>query len=177
MTIETYFISDTHFGHSNLLRLVAARGDRFKSIEEHDAALEEAWNETVRPQDEVFHLGDLAFMNRRKLGALLKRLNGKKFLLMGNHDKLPSAFYAQHFKVLRQPFPWGRDVVLTHAPIHSMCLGGHWKKNIHGHIHESRVRRNYCLDNRYINVSVEQIDFKPVNADVLFPARLMRRSR
>ena len=179
MIPRTFFISDTHFGHANILKFVASRGARFASTQEHDAGLEAAWNKAVQPEDEVFHLGDLAFMNRRALDALLRRLNGKKFLLMGNHDKFPAAFYAEHFKVLRQPYPWGRDVVLTHAPIHPMCLAGRWLWNLHGHIHENIVKRGHpghgYPDPRYINVSVEHTDFKPVNADVIFPSRRNKR--
>ncbi len=170
--MKTFFTSDTHFGHRNLLALAKARGARFASIEEHDAELERLWNATVGVDDEVFHLGDVAFMNRRALDALLRRLNGRKFLLMGNHDKFPVAFYAEHFKVLRQPYPWSRGVVLTHAPLHPMCLAGRWKVNVHGHIHEAHVRlRPFAtLDARYKNVCVEHTGFAPVDAAVLFPA-------
>ncbi len=167
---KTFFTSDTHFGHRNMLGFVKARGARFASIEEHDAELERLWNETVGVDDELFHLGDIAFLSRANLDRLLRRLNGRKFLLMGNHDKLPVAFYAEHFKVLRQPYPWGRGVVLSHAPLHPMCLSNRWKVNVHGHIHEARVREHPTLDPRYKNVCVEHCGFAPVDAAVLFPA-------
>ncbi len=168
---QTWFISDTHFGHKNILKFDPAQAKRWRSVEARDIAMVRMWNETVKPEDEVFHLGDVA-LGRGKgwLGPLLKRLNGKKFLLLGNHDKFPASWYMEHFTILRQPFPWRDHFVLTHAPIHPMCLSGRFKWNIHGHIHLSKVPHSGVQgrwsqpDKRYVNVCVEHTGFKPLNS-------------
>jgi calcineurin-like phosphoesterase family protein len=173
---ETFFISDTHFGHKKILLLDPEQGKRWGNIEERDEEMVKLWNATVTPSDEVFHLGDLAFMARSRLRPLMGRLNGRKFLLMGNHDKYPASYYSEFFKVLRQPYPWRGRVALTHAPIHPMCLGGRWHTNIHGHTHKNIVRRGgfggrAFKDPRYVNVAVEQTEFRPIHADEVMKGR------
>ena len=80
---ETYFTSDTHFGHRNILEY-EKEARPFETVEEMNEQLIANWNDTVRPKDIVFHLGDFAF------GAInvpiADRLNGYKRLVMGNHD-------------------------------------------------------------------------------------------
>ncbi len=166
---NTWFISDTHFGHKNILKLDEEQGSLWSNIHERDEELIERWNEKVAKEDEVFHLGDFAFLSQKQTTMIAERLNGRKYLMLGNHDKLPVKFYSQFFKVIRQPVPWRDCFVLTHAPIHPMCLGGRWKVNIHGHVHHSLVRRGgfggyLTLDARYINVAVEQTKFAPRSA-------------
>ncbi len=169
---ETWFISDTHFGHKNILKFDPAQARCWKDIEARDKAMVEMWNATVKPEDEVFHLGDVTLgRGSGWLGPLLKGLNGKKFLLLGNHDKFPVSWYMEHFTILRQPFPWRNHFALTHAPIHPMCLSGRFKWNIHGHIHLSKVwpttnKGVWGLpDGRYVNVCVEHTEFKPLHED------------
>ena len=79
-----FFIADTHFGHENAL---AFDNRPFKTIEEHDRALTENWNNAVGPEDEVFVLGDISWHNATKTNEILRALNGKKHLIVGNHDK------------------------------------------------------------------------------------------
>jgi len=75
-----------HFGHANILK-----HDKrpFSSIEEHDEALIANWHEAVRAQDVIYCLGDITFSSKRDaIVELLGRLNGKIFLVRGNHDRL-----------------------------------------------------------------------------------------
>ena len=95
---ETYIISDTHFGHANSLTFL--RGDEtklrdFSSVTEMDECMIHRWNSVVRPEDKVVHLGDVV-INKRCLN-ILSLLNGKKKLIMGNHDIFKIEEYAQYF--------------------------------------------------------------------------------
>lgn len=81
---QIFFTSDTHFGHWNIVKYC---GRPFKSIEEHDEKLIQRWNNRVGKNDLVYHLGDFCFGSTRKAEEYLDRLNGKKFLIMGNHDR------------------------------------------------------------------------------------------
>ncbi|TCN33772.1 hypothetical protein EV184_10278 [Sinorhizobium americanum] len=78
-----YFTSDTHFGEQRVLNI-----DRrpFSSLAEHDAALIANWNDTVSPEDEIWHLGDFASKKKGFADDLLSQLNGSKHLIVGNND-------------------------------------------------------------------------------------------
>ena len=84
----TYIIADTHFGHENInkhepIRLRKSYENGFSNPDEF---MIHQWNQKVKPDDAIFHLGDLAFKYPDIL-ELSNKLNGKKILLIGNHDK------------------------------------------------------------------------------------------
>ena len=74
-----FLVSDTHFGHKGVTQFLKEDGTKLRpwdSVEEMDEAMVKLWNETVKPTDKVYHLGDVV-INRRALG-ILSRLNGDK---------------------------------------------------------------------------------------------------
>ena len=79
-----YYIADCHFFHEALNREMDHRG--FASVEEMNEYMIKRWNEKVRNRDEVVILGDLSMGNAEQTNALLDRLQGKLFLIVGNHD-------------------------------------------------------------------------------------------
>lgn len=86
-----HFVSDTHFGHAGILsdRMSARRS--FLTIQEHDEALIARWNAAVRPDDTVWHLGDFCYhCSETYARDGFRRLNGRRFLVRGNHDKVGS---------------------------------------------------------------------------------------
>ncbi|MGU3465574.1 metallophosphoesterase [Methylobacterium sp. C33D] len=83
------FVADTHFGHVGILSPRMQNPRPFVSIEEHDAALVANWNAVVRPEDTVWHLGDFCYRcPEERARAIFRRLNGRKLLVRGNHDKV-----------------------------------------------------------------------------------------
>lgn len=80
---KVFFTSDTHFGHSNIIKYCQRP---FNSAEHMDEVLISNWNEVVSPQDIVFHLGDFCFGSDKEWIKILQRLNGTKYLILGNHD-------------------------------------------------------------------------------------------
>lgn len=155
---QTWLIGDTHFGHENILKFTPPRP--FDTIEEHDQTLIDNWNSVVRPDDKVYHVGDVGFKNATYLGRILSCLNGTKVLIKGNHDQLKLSQYALYFKDVRAYHQLDR-IILAHIPIHPASLG-RWKGQIHGHTHF-----NSLDDPRYYNVSVEVVDYTPVNFDTI----------
>ena len=122
-------------------------------------------NAKVRPNDKVYHLGDVV-INRRALKTL-GRLNGDKVLIRGNHDIFPDAEYREYFRELRA-YHVMNGMILSHIPIHSESLG-RFGVNIHGHLHANRVMipmppayKPDQIDVRYHCVCVEQTDFAPI---------------
>lgn len=151
--MNTWLISDTHFGHSNILTFTPPRP--FKDISEHDQTLIDNWNAVVKPGDKIYHLGDVGFKNATYLGRILSCLNGEKVLIKGNHDQLKLSQYHLYFKDIRAYHQLDR-ILLAHIPVHPDSLG-RWKGQVHGHTHFR------CLaDKRYMNISVEQTGYAPI---------------
>lgn len=167
--MKTFLISDTHFGHSNILTFKRNDGSLlrdFPNIDYHDEYLIEQWNSTVKPEDKVYHLGDVGFKNFTVLSTILSRLNGTKVLIRGNHDNFKLSQYQQYFKDVRASHTLDK-FVLTHIPIHPNSVE-RWTANIHGHLHANNIQETISglglqNDSRYINVSVEQINYKPID--------------
>lgn len=162
----TFLISDTHFGHSNILDFKQANGEPvrpFKSVVEMDETMIENWNRVVKPEDKIYHLGDVAF----KVATLrtLERLNGRKVLIKGNHDTLKPSQYAKYFYDVRGYHIMDK-CLLSHIPIHPSSMS-RWRRNIHGHLHNNLVMLDGQPDERYINVCVEQINYTPIPWDVV----------
>ncbi|ACS39417.1 metallophosphoesterase [Methylorubrum extorquens] len=86
--MTTYLTSDSHFGHSGMMSDRMARPRPFASREEHDEALVGLWNNRVRRDDTVIHLGDFAYgCSLSHAQAVFSRLNGRKYLIRGNHEQ------------------------------------------------------------------------------------------
>jgi calcineurin-like phosphoesterase family protein len=164
-----FLVSDTHFGHAGVCRFTRNDGVTklrpWDSAEEMDEAMVEAWNAKVRPNDKVYHLGDVV-INRKALG-IMRRLNGDKVLIRGNHDIFKDTDYREHFRELRA-YHVMNGMILSHIPIHPESLG-RFGVNIHGHTHANRVmlsgfngKITDIVDVRYHCVCVEQTDFAPI---------------
>jgi calcineurin-like phosphoesterase family protein len=129
---------------------------------EMDEFMVQAWNERVRPNDKVYHLGDVV-INRKSLG-IMSRLNGDKVLIRGNHDIFRDDEYRKYFRELRA-YHVMNGMILSHIPVHPDSLG-RFGVNIHGHLHANRVMTEvwgkYEIDTRYHCVCVEQTDFAPI---------------
>jgi len=157
----TFLVSDTHFGHAGVTKFLREDGTKLRpwdTPEEMDEFMVKAWNERVRPNDKVYHLGDVV-INRRALKTLA-RLNGDKVLIRGNHDIFRDTEYREYFRELRA-YHVMNGMILSHIPIHSDSLG-RFGTNIHGHLHANRVMKDGAVDVRYHCVCVEQTDFAPV---------------
>lgn len=154
-----WLISDTHFNHANIIKYC----DRpYKYTTEMDWDMVEKWNSVVKPNDHVYHLGDV-YMNASKgyIENLLSKLNGKKRLILGNHDNGKDQILQRHFEkiMLWRNF---ENVILTHVPLRVDSIPGGKRINVHGHIHEKP-----SPDGPYKCVCVEQINYTPINLDEL----------
>lgn len=157
-----WLVSDTHFGHEKTCT-VFKRADGsplrpFASAEEMDEEMIRRWNERVRPNDKVYHLGDVV-INRKALKTMA-RLNGDKVLIRGNHDIFRDNEYREYFRELRA-YHVMNGMILSHIPIHEESLA-RFGTNIHGHLHANRVMKDGSVDVRYHCVCVEHTDFAPI---------------
>jgi len=172
---DIWFISDTHFQHASILTFKDAKGNltrTFSSVQEMDEYMVDRWNSVVKPTDKIYHLGDVFMGNKETFVPLWKRLNGHKRLLLGNHDD--AMFFASKNLVDKidvwRAFP-DFGFIATHIPIHTNSMYFHRIKkeavNVHGHTHTNKVMLGDSPDPRYRCVSVEQINYTPVNIEEL----------
>lgn len=154
--MNIYVISDTHFGHSNILKFTGANGlirPGFADVNHMNQYMIDKWNSVVTPQDHVYHLGDVALSSHYL--AIVEKLNGHKRLILGNHDREDMGKYrkAGFQKIYGSRLLDG--VLMTHFPVHL----NHFGKavvNAHGHIHQHE-----SPPGPYVNVSVERWDYTP----------------
>lgn len=171
---SVFLTSDTHFGHVNICKFTNYDGSKTRpwdSVEEMDEDMVQRWNETVGPNDKVYHLGDVV-INRKSL-QILNRLNGDKVLIKGNHDIFKLNDYTKYFRDVRA-YHVMNGCILSHIPVHKDSIA-RFGANIHGHLHANRVRKprgvnvktgeilySNDIDPDYYCVSVEHTDYRPV---------------
>jgi calcineurin-like phosphoesterase family protein len=156
-----FLVSDTHFGHAGVCRFLRDDGTKLRpwdNPDEMDEEMVKRWNETVRPNDKVYHLGDVV-INRKALKTL-SRLNGDKVLIKGNHDIFRLEEYTQYFRDIRG-YHVMNGMILSHIPVHEESLA-RFGTNIHGHLHYNRVKKDGVIDVRYHCVCVEHTDYRPI---------------
>ena len=156
-----FFTADLHFGHNNVINFKNTDGTKardFDTVQDMEDAMVQMHNEIVKPTDKVYMLGDIAF-NARGLDKV-KQMNGIKILVKGNHDQLKLNKYVDVFKDVRGCHVMN-GLVFTHIPIHVDQLG-RFGCNVHGHLHMNRVMQDDKIDPRFLCVSVEHTDLKPI---------------
>ena len=167
-----YVTSDLHFGHDRQF-IFGPRG--FNSIQEHDEALIERWNSVITPEDEVYILGDLMLKDNVHGIECLKRLNGTKYFVRGNHDtdtrmnlymdeQEADIAFAGDACYLRYK---GYHFYLSHYPTLTGNLEEESLKqmtcNLYGHTHQ---KTNFYEDRPYMyHVGVDSHDCYPVLLD------------
>lgn len=125
--MNVFLYSDSHWNHAN----IATYCDRPANFTELSY---KRWNETVKAEDTVIHLGDVILHKKSAIAEILAALNGRKILVRGNHDRKEGcAWWMQHgfdFACDGMKF---RNCWLTHEPSTSLADG--CQLNVHGHLH------------------------------------------
>jgi calcineurin-like phosphoesterase family protein len=142
----------------------------FATVEEHDEYIIAKWNSVVSKRDVTYILGDVT-MEKSAPYPLLDRLNGVKHVVLGNHDRRQDVKkLLEHVDSVAGMVQY-KGIMLTHCPIHPMELDYRFNKNIHGHIHEKQVMKMLDgweeIDERYICVSCERVDYTPKTLEEL----------
>ena len=164
---RTWVISDTHFGHANIIR----HGERpFDTVDEMDETLVSNWNTAVRENDTVYHLGDLCGPRMdSRVEEIAEQLHGRIVLITGNHDRITPRIAATLARVtgpqrLQTRGKGVPGVVLSHVPVHNAGTDepGRIKVvgNLHGHIHQrTSPTPLHC------NVCVEHTGYRPIRLE------------
>lgn len=176
MSKNIFFISDTHFGHANMITFLNYDGTRmrpFDSVEECDELMIENWNKIVKPNDRIFHLGDIVYKCKNR-DEIMQRLNGEKILIKGNHDRDQLGWYMKYFKDIRGTHHIDGNYLLGHFPIHPDSKG-RFVRQLHGHIHAQTVMRTKLIecgfsrepDPWYRNCCVEVNNYAPIPFELI----------
>lgn len=167
MESKVYFISDTHFSHTNVIEYEKRP---FDNIIVMNAYMIDKWNKTVNTNDTVFFLGDFALGEIEKEEAyndIPRKLNGRIIFIKGNHDRSYSTLN-QYFDTRENGFKYDYEdesgvyhFVLSHRPLPASEIPQGYI-NIHGHIHSHLIDPMLYDPLTHINVSVEVSDYSPI---------------
>lgn len=162
---QVFVISDLHLGHANIIKYC---NRPFSNVYEMNKALVYNWNSTIRKDDIVYFLGDLAYGRNSSTDRWLHKLNGKIIFLKGNHDESNSIELLDHLIVESDGFKF----YLTHDPANIPNNWNGWV--IHGHVHNNSrdydIKRKYPYINyakKRVNVSVELTNYKPLKLSTI----------
>jgi calcineurin-like phosphoesterase family protein len=174
--VNRFVISDHHLGHTNSWeKFTLSDGSPlrpFTSTEEMNETMIERHNAKVKEQDTVYFLGDVV-INKKYL-ELVKRMNGRKILVRGNHDIFKDEDYREvGFEQIHGVRVFVDKFILSHIPLHPDCVSERFRVNVHGHLHANEVMSWQVIDEdivykpdpRYLCVCVEQTDFTPLHFD------------
>lgn len=164
LSSNIFFTSDTHFFHNNIIKYC---NRPFLNVDEMNARLIENWNDIIKPNDIIFHLGDIALCNYNKLSTLLEQLNGQIYLINGNHDcnfkhfpnKIKEVFDMVTIKIKDDN---KQILILSHYPLRTWSQSSTGAWNLCGHIHSSPTNI-FELDPLQYDVGVDNNNFTPVS--------------
>lgn len=136
---EVFFTSDLHFRHGNIIKYCKRP---FETVQDQTEKLIENWNKTVPDTATVFILGDFAFATKNQWRGFLNRMTGKKYLILGNHDRhedIPTEMFEDVVDLAKvsikiKDHEW-KTFILSHRPI--LCWEGSNDGSImlYGHVH------------------------------------------
>ena len=150
-TQQIWFTSDNHIHHRNILKHCPERQNICSAKDENDVEawdkwMIDKWNSTIGKKDIVYILGDFIFGSQESARKALQNLHGKKFLILGNHDKGVDklenyfeqitqqklvTFKKSNFDFLDEDF----QVFMCHYPMVTWASKHYGVINAHGHCH------------------------------------------
>lgn len=158
--MKTFFTSDTHFFHENVIKFC---NRPYGSAEHMNEELIKNWNNVVSDKDHLWFLGDFSFGTAQQTEEILSRLNGLKHLITGNHDRKGrcqkldwSKYFVDQHDYYRLKVN-GEKFVLCHFPLASWERGYY---NLHGHWHSTPD--NYHSKWMQHDVGVDMNNYTPL---------------
>jgi calcineurin-like phosphoesterase family protein len=142
--MKKWITSDLHFGHTNIMKFCPDTRAGFKDVEDMREKMIDEWNRCVAPDDETFILGDFAFLPSKDAIAILRRLNGSKILIEGNHDRklLNDPVFRKEFREVHTYLRHVHNkqlVIMFHYPIHEWDQMHRGAVHFYGHVHGDRT--------------------------------------
>ena len=162
--MNNYFTSDYHLDHANVIRYDKRP---FKDTNEMNEYIIKMQNETVKPEDNFFFLGDFSF-NSKRTEYFLTRLTGKLHFIKGNHDHKDTVKlyekYGNYLGEQRLINVNGQEIVLNHYSMDVWNKSHHGSWHLYGHSHGSLPDNKYarkfdvgCMLHKYIPLELEDV--------------------
>src|SRR3989304_3585814 len=159
---ERYFISDTHFRHSEI---IAFSERPFYDTNDMDEYMIEKWNSIVSSGDEVIFGGDFALVGKEESARICNSLNGRKILIRGNHDGTKKRMTDIGFSEVHSHLPMltehGR-ILVVHKPHPWLENAAEYSYVLYGHMHHKRIRRG-----NWLSTCVERNEYRPQTLEQL----------
>ena len=165
--MSIHFTSDTHYMHGNIIRYC---NRPFADKQVMTKTLIQNWNSVVRPNDLVYHLGDVSFCGDIETKDILDQLNGKIILMLGNHDRnirkhrgslYGGRFLEMHDKQLMLELNSGQKILMSHYPIYNQAFINEGGWMLHGHCHGNEEPRKFKM----LDVGVDSHSFMPISLE------------
>lgn len=155
-----WFTSDLHLNHENIIKYCDRKAT---SVNEMNETIVSNWNARISPEDNVYVVGDVFLGNPVDAKPIISRMNGRKILVLGNHDRSPRTMMEQGFDEVHRKLTVvlkdGRKALLCHKPLPSALLVN-CDLQIHGHRHSGPI-----VDGNRINVCVDLWNMSPITED------------
>ena len=136
--MKIFVTADTHFNHENIIKYC---NRPFKDVNEMNEVIINNWNSVVSKDDIIYHIGDYGFGTKDELKEIFDKLNGKKYLIMGNHDlRVGKRYFLElgFIEVYKKKCEFDK-YIFTHRPIevNENII------NVYGHIHNNPIDEKY----------------------------------
>ena len=161
--MKKYLIADTHFYHDKI-KEYCNRPDNYNEM------IINNWNSTIKDEDLIIHLGDVAFGIKKRFGDIVRSLKGTKILVKGNHDRESYAYYMRNgFSFVCDTFTY-KGILFSHFPMKIELPIVH---NIHGHFHNAKYEKwegyyKNILTPQHKIFIIEEIGYRPISIDKMF---------
>ena len=163
--MTVFFTSDTHYYHKNIIRY---SNRPYKDVREMNESLIANYNSRVGPDDTCYHLGDFGFADQDKLRNIVSQLNGKKHLILGNHDNAKNFFnvfdWVGPYTEIRVPDPEGyqghQKIILLHYSMRVWNGSHHGTWQLYGHSHGTLYDDPNLLS---MDVGVDPCGYYPIS--------------
>ena len=160
---KVFFMGDCHFGHKNIIRYC---NRPFKDVDDMTEKMIKCWNNVVGANDIVYVVGDFALCGKNKIIEIGQRLNGRKRLIMGNHDQASIETYKQAgFEfVYNHPIVLDEFFVVSHEPMVGFSPSMPFA-NIFAHVHDNPAYTD--CSSRSFCVSAERTAYAPIEFETI----------
>ena len=160
---KVFFMGDCHFGHKNIIKYC---NRPFKDVDDMTEKLIKLWNNVVGNNDIVYVVGDFALCGKQKIIEIGQRLNGRKRLILGNHDQASIATYREAgFEIVyNHPIVLDEFFVVSHEPMVGFSPSMPFA-NIFAHVHDNPAYTD--CSSRSFCVSAERIAYKPIEFETI----------
>jgi len=162
-----FYISDTHFGHSNIIKF---DNRPFKTAEEMDEELIDRWNNVVGDKDTVYILGDFSWYKEDETAKILDQLYGNKVLIKGNHDRISPKVSSRFVKICDylEKKDGNEHIILSHYPILFWNRQFYDSVHLYGHVHNSH-QWNVCKSFQKELKELQAIPMRMYNVGCMIP--------